>query len=84
VQSGRWRKETGENNREETKVGVVMIKCPQTGRAIPTGMKADREKFRCSTVFFARTYCSVCRASHEWFAGEAWVHEPGELTEMLC
>ena len=34
-------------------MGVVMIKCPQTGRAIPTGMKADRERFRCSTVFFA-------------------------------
>ena len=25
------------------------------GRAIPTGMKADRERFRCSPVFFART-----------------------------
>jgi len=54
-----------------------MIKCPQTGRAISTGMQADREKFQCSTVFFARTYCSICRANHEWFAREAWVYEPG-------
>jgi len=61
------------------KMGIVMIKCPQTGRAIPTGMKADREKFRCSTVFFARTYCAICQANHEWFAGEAWVSEPGEV-----
>jgi hypothetical protein len=58
------------------KVGVVMIKCPQTGRPIPTGMKADREKFRCSTVFFARTYCSICQTNHEWFAKDAWVYEP--------
>ena len=59
-------------------MGVVMIKCPETGRAIPTGMKADRESFRCSPVFFARTYCLICEASHEWFAREAWVHEPEE------
>ena len=55
-----------------------MIKCPETGRAIPTGMKTDREAFRCSAVFFARTYCTICRISHEWFAKEAWVHEPAE------
>jgi len=59
-------------------MGVVMIKCPETGRAIPTGMKTDRETFRCSAVFFARTYCTICRISHEWFAKEAWVHEPAE------
>jgi hypothetical protein len=59
-------------------VGVVMIKCPQTGRAIPTGMKADRERFRCSTVFFAHAYCSICRVNHQWFAGDAWVYEPAE------
>jgi hypothetical protein len=57
-------------------MGVVMIKCPQTGREIPTGIKADRQSFRCSAVFFARTYCAVCQADHEWFAKEAWVYEP--------
>jgi hypothetical protein len=63
-------------------VGNVMIKCPRTGRVIPTGMKVDREKFRSSTVFFARTYCSICQANHEWFAREAWICEPSEITEM--
>jgi hypothetical protein len=56
-------------------INIVMIKCPQTGREIPTGIKADRERFRCSAVFFARTYCSICQANHEWFAKEAWVYE---------
>jgi len=51
-------------------VGIVMIKCPQTGRAIPTGIKADRESFRCSAVFFARTHCSICQTNHDWFAKE--------------
>lgn len=57
-------------------MGTVMIKCPRTGHAIPTGIKADRESFRRSAVFFARTYCSICRATHEWFAKEAWLYGP--------
>jgi hypothetical protein len=75
----RQQSETG----RKSKVGIVMIKCPQTGRAIPTGMKADRETFRCSTVFFARTYCSICKANHEWFVREAWLCEPSETAELM-
>ena len=63
-------------------MGVVMIKCPSTGHAIPTGMKADRKSFRSSPVFFARTFCLICRTNHEWFAREAWVHEPTEKWRM--
>ncbi|MGY8708156.1 hypothetical protein RAD16_20640 [Bradyrhizobium sp. 18BD] len=56
-------------------MGMVMIKCPETGNAIPTGIEMDGEKFRCSVVFFSRTYCRTCAATHEWFAREAWVYE---------
>ena len=59
-------------------MGVIMIKCPRTGRAIKTGMKSDHETFRCSTVFFSRTYCTGCRTHHEWFARDAWLYEPEE------
>lgn len=58
-------------------MGMVMIRCPQTGRTVPTGIKADHEAFLCSAVFFARTLCPVCNNRHEWFAQEAWVVEPG-------
>ena len=68
-------------------MGIIMIKCPQTGREISTGIKADREKFRSSVVFFARTFCSLCKANHEWFAKDAWVkearvYEPSEAAEI--
>jgi hypothetical protein len=63
---------------------MVMIKCPQTGRAIPTGIKADRDSFRRSAVFFAHTYCLICRTSHDWFAKEAWVYEPHADQEVLA
>lgn len=55
---------------------MVMINCPKTGTAIPTGLKADRDSFRSSAVFFARAFCPDCRAAHEWFARDAWLQEP--------
>jgi hypothetical protein len=57
-------------------MGMVMVKCPQTGRAIPTGIKTDCESFLRSPVFFARTRCPICHTDHAWFAPEAWVDEP--------
>jgi hypothetical protein len=56
-------------------MGSIMIRCPATGRALPTGFRADRESFARMPVFFARAYCPHCNAHHEWFAREAWVDE---------
>ena len=58
-------------------MGMVMVKCPQTGHAIPTGINTDRESFGRRAVFFSRTHCPLCRSDHAWFAREAWVDEPG-------
>jgi hypothetical protein len=56
-------------------MGIVMIQCPATGRAISTGIAADGNTFACSPVFFADTYCPACETSHRWFARDAWVDE---------
>ena len=60
----------------EDDMGMVMVKCPRTGLAIPTGIKTDRESFGRSAVFFSRTRCVICHTDHSWFAREAWVEEP--------
>ena len=57
-------------------MGMVMVRCPQTGRAIPTGIKIDRESFGRRPVFYSRTHCPTCQTDHSWFAQDAWVHEP--------
>ena len=57
-------------------MGMVMVKCPQTGHAIPTGIQTDRESFSRRPVFFSRTRCVICHTDHQWFAREAWVDEP--------
>jgi hypothetical protein len=36
-------------------------------------MEVDATSFSATPVFFARSYCPLCRTEHEWFAKEAWV-----------
>jgi hypothetical protein len=59
----------------ERSMGTVMVKCPDTGRDIPTCIVTDSASFKAAPVFFARVFCPICRTEHEWFAKEAWVCE---------
>jgi hypothetical protein len=54
-------------------MGAVMIRCPRTGCAIPTGLEMSSGEFSRAPVFFARAWCPVCACHHEWFAPHAWV-----------
>ena len=54
-------------------MGMLMIRCPKTGRAISTDRYVELATFRTSAVFFSQTYCPLCRVTHEWFAKDAWV-----------
>ena len=60
-------------------MGTVMIRCPATGMPVATGLIARASDFARTPVFMARSSCPFCRTEHEWFAGEAWVEEPGAL-----
>lgn len=65
-------------------MGAVMIKCPNTGQAISTGMRADEASFASTPVFFSRTLCPICRTLHEWFAKEAWVCDGGNTRYQVA
>jgi hypothetical protein len=65
-------------------MGAVMVRCPDTGREIATGMTADRASFNATPVFFARVYCPLCRTEHEWFAQQAWVCDSDEPAAPLA
>ena len=56
-------------------MGIVVIRCPTTGRVISTGIEADGNTFACSPVFYADSYCALCNTRHRWFARDAWVEE---------
>ena len=49
-------------------MGAVMIRCPQSGRDIPTGIEMDTAEFQRAPVFFSTVQCPVCGREHEWFA----------------
>ena len=57
-------------------MSILMIRCPKTGQAISTGREVEIAAFRSAPVFFSRTYCPLCRETHEWFAKDAWVCDP--------
>jgi hypothetical protein len=60
----------------EMRMGMLMIKCPNTGRAISTGIQIEQAAFDVMPVFFSRTFCPACRTEHRWFAKYAWINEP--------
>ena len=49
-------------------MGIVMISCPETERAISTGIEVECETLHSTPVFFGHTLCPFCRVTHEWFA----------------
>ena len=60
-------------------MGTVMIRCPQTRRAISTGIRTDIATFHATPVFFSQVLCPLCQLTHEWFAKDAWICDmPGE------
>jgi hypothetical protein len=70
-------------------MGILMIRCSKTGRAISTGTYVESAAFRSSPVFFGQTYCPHCDATHEWLRemhGSAILHLSTALStsDKLC
>ena len=57
-------------------MGLIMIRCPESGREIPTGIEMDMAEFQRAPVFFSTVQC--CNRQHEWFAKDAWVCDSPE------
>ena len=66
-------------------MAMLMIRCPNTGRTIFTGRYVAAATFHATPVFFSRTYCPLCKVTHEWFAKDAWVYDSeSPKAELLC
>jgi predicted flavoprotein YhiN len=64
------------SNGEEGVMGILMINCPSTGRAVSTGIEMSGVE-QLPTVI-ATTDCSECGRVHEWTKDDAWLAEGGE------
>lgn len=53
----------------------IMIKCPKTGKMVPTGMGTDRESFETSTFRDNAVQCAACGETHLWQGQDAVLDE---------
>jgi hypothetical protein len=56
---------------------ILMIKCPNTGQAVPTGIETDADSFAILSDTPSQTKCPVCGAMHVWWKREAWLAVDG-------
>ena len=54
-------------------MSLILIKCPDTGRAVSTGIEMDRDTFESLPKVGARTKCSACGGTHTWTKDDAWL-----------
>jgi len=54
-------------------MSLVMIRCPQTGQPIYTGIETDPESFQCVDDVQTHSRCPLCGGEHAWWKREAWL-----------
>jgi hypothetical protein len=52
-------------------MGVVAMRCPRTGREVPTGAEMEREEFQNLRPMIYRMRCPACGSEHVWSKGTA-------------
>jgi hypothetical protein len=67
---------------EEGIMGIIMINCPSTGRAVSTEIEMQNVD-RLPTVI-ATMVCSACGGVHKWTKNDAWLEKGGEHYRKLA
>jgi hypothetical protein len=49
----------------------VMIRCPVTGRGIPTGLTAEASSWQARPIGLNRVSCPACKQIHAWSKPDA-------------
>lgn len=52
-------------------MGQVMIRCPQTGKLVSTGIAMDKASFESSTLTNNSVKCPLCGNIHVWSKRDA-------------
>ena len=59
-------------------MGIIMIKCPVTGRDVSTGIETmDIEELPAVT---AKMVCPACGRVHDWITTNAWLAQAASST----
>ena len=58
-------------------MGIVTVRCPETGKEVPTGVVMDRDVFKAARLGPRAFVCDACGEPHVWEKAEATVHLDG-------
>ena len=64
-------------------MSLVMIRCPDTGRAVSTEIEAESAVFRKLPAVPARMQCPACGRDHVWTISSAWLAGKPRLTRPV-
>jgi hypothetical protein len=56
-------------------VGIIVTKCPVTGRELQTGIETDAESFARIASIVGRVWCPYCKTDHDWAAKQAYLRD---------
>lgn len=58
-------------------MGMLMIRCPKTGKPVPTGFGMDKQSFASPSVVLENNSvtCPHCGGTHVWSKKDGWVQE---------
>jgi endogenous inhibitor of DNA gyrase (YacG/DUF329 family) len=56
-------------------MAMVMIKCPRSGKAVPTGMDLDPDAFDSSEFGDLALECPECPEIHPWSKEDAFLED---------
>jgi len=57
-------------------LGVMMVRCPITGRELSTGVQMDARTFEQLPETRTQLTCPICKIDHVWSTREAWFDNP--------
>ena len=53
----------------------IMIRCPTTGKTVPTGLSTEKIKFKSLSEIKIPLQCPACLKLHHWEQKQAWVQK---------
>lgn len=56
-------------------MSMIMIRCPETGREISTGIECEDDDFRKLPFVITQTICLSCGREHSWSKSETWLND---------
>lgn len=57
-------------------MGMLVVRCRETGEEISSGIETDRRSFDLTPAFTGTIRCPICKTDHRWSKGDARVCEP--------